>query len=237
MSSYRPESQFSGLPPMENWLRNLLVALLAFWVTELVATNFLRLPTFGLAWFSFERGFQPWQIFTRYLIQGSDVSAFLFSALALYFTLPTLEQMLTRRQLGELAGSVVVGGSIAGLVLDAVGLVDGTAFGWSVFAASAFTALGRALPEAEIRLFFVLPVSGRFIAYGTGAVSLLMLLASRSIGSADFLGAWGGVMLWWSWRGPGARRRQLAAKGKKIEKQLHRLRVVEGGKTDRDVFH
>lgn len=232
MARHSPGYDSVGFPPLTRWIRDLLVALVVMWVVELCAVSFFHVPAFTLAWFGFEQGFRPWQLATRYLVQGSDVSSFIFGALALFFALPALDRTFSKRQWGAWLAATVIGGTVIGLVLNRLGIVSGTAFGWSVFAGSAFTALGLAHPEQEIRLFFVLPVRGTHFAWGTGAVSLIFVLANRSLGSADMLGAWAGVMGWWHLFGPGARRRTLVAKGKQVERRAQRFRVVEGGRQD-----
>ena len=48
------------------------------------------------------------------------------------------------------------------------------------------------------------------------------------------MGVWLGVMGWYYYLGPGARRRQLTRQATRIERELSRFRVIDGGKTDPD---
>ena len=234
MARQSPGYDSIGFPPLTRWIRHLFIALLVLWVVELFAVNFFQAHASSLYWFGFEGDFRPWQLATRYLVQGSDVSSFIFGALALFFGLPALDRTFSRSHWLSWATATVIGGSIIGLLLNGLGVVSGTAFGWTVFAGSAFTALGLAHPEQEIRLFFVVPVRGAVFAWGTGAVAFLFVLATRSLSSADMLGAWAGVMGWWHLLGPGARRRSLLTKGKNVERRAQRFSVVEGGRQDKD---
>jgi len=58
---------------------------------------------------------------------------------------------------------------------------------------------------------------------------LLFFLYSPNLGTAQHLGSWLGLMVWWFGTGPGSRGRKLKAKGRKVEKDLKRFKVLEGG--------
>ena len=90
----------------------------------------------------------------------------------------------------------------------------------------------RHRPDAIIRLFFVLPVPAKFVAWGTGAIAFLMLLSSFSLSGADYFGTWAASIGSWFWLGPGGRRRRLKKKARTIETQL---RVLQGGRNGPDI--
>jgi hypothetical protein len=227
-----------GLPPLPRWGSRLLMGLATLWIAELLAANFLHLPLYDwFVWRSFGHGFGTSQLLTRYFVQGNDVTGVVFSGLALFFALPLIDGFLTRRQTAWAGAAVVIGGSAVGMALDAIGIVGGAGLGWSVFATAAFTIIGLANPDREIRLFFVLPVKGILFAYGAGVLAVLFILAWRSLTAADHLGAWAGVMAWWYLVGPGSRRRKLISKSRKIERDLARFQVLQGGRNRDDIVH
>jgi hypothetical protein len=83
-----------------------------------------------------------------------------------------------------------------------------------------------------VRLYFVLPVSGRMIVWGTLIVLVLMLLAAPVTASLEPMGVWLGAWAWWNYRGPGARRRNLKRQAHKIERELRSFQVIEGGRSE-----
>lgn len=235
MSQRSDVLQDFGVPPLSPWVKNVLIALFVLYVVELVLQNFMGLPLWAtLTWQELGGGFRPWQLLTRYTVQGPNVGGTVFAFIALYFALPVVEQLLDRRQMIEAVVATVIGGSAMGLLLDAVGVVGGVGYGWSVFALSAFMLFGLARPTSEIRLFFVLPVKGIFFYWAALVFALLMVLGTRSIGAADEVGAWVGVTVWWNWFGPGSRRRKLIRDSKRIERELKRFQVLPGGRNDND---
>lgn len=215
------------LPPLSNGSRNLLIGLFVAYAVELILRNTLGLPIDALVWMPFGSGFAPWQPLTRYLVQGNDVFNVILLGLMLYFLLPTLERLFSRRQIAEGALAAALGGTALAFGADLVGLGRGPTFGLHPVLPALLVLFGLAMPNAIVRLFFVLPVPARIIAWGTGAVALLYFLASPSLATADLLGAWVGAVAWWFSRGPGGRRRQLLRQGDQVRSQL---RVLEGGK-------
>jgi len=218
------------LPPFTPTLRNLLIGLFALYATELTARNLLGLPIDALVWRSFGEGFAPWQPLTRYLIQGQGVFNVVIAGLFLYFLLPPLERLAPTRRIAEAVLVSAVGGTLLTLALDAVGLVHGQTFGWGLLASVLLVLFGLYQPTAVIRLFFVIPIPAQMLVWGTGLLSGLLLLASFDLQSADFFGTFLGTLAWWRWRGPHARRRQLVKEGERIERELRRFQVLEGGR-------
>lgn len=229
------------LPPLHPWMRNLLVALLVLYLVEVVARNFVGVPVDLLAWRPMGAGFRPWQLLSHYLVQGpgrGGTTSVLLSLLVLYFFLPPLSDMLSRRHFAEGVAAGAAGGVLLGLALDLFLGLGGAASGWSVAPMAMVVLFGLAMPGGVVRLFFVIPVTGRWIVWGTVAIAGLFLLADPGLDAAEHLGAALGVVGWWRWRGPGARRRELARKARDIERELRRFEVIEGGRgEDDDLVH
>jgi hypothetical protein len=234
MSRGTPQVQVQ-LPTLLPWHRNLLVALFAAYVVELVL-NLAGVPLYGLlAWHGFStEAFAAWQPFTRVLVQGADRSAVfgvLFGLMIAYFFLGPLEEMLGRRKMlaAVVAGAVV--GTLLPLSLDAIELLRGpdVALGWSFLVLALPTLFGLARPEADVLLYFF-PVKAKVFLWGGLVVALLLILVDQSLSSFQTLGVWVGVYGWWNLLGPGARRRDLKRQGAKIERELRKFQVLEGGR-------
>lgn len=228
-----PQLQMPSLSP---WMTRVLGGLFALYVLELVLRN-AGLDVYALVWRPLGSGFAPYQPFGRFLVQGDDSGALfnvLIGLLVLYFLLPAMDQVLERAQWLRGLAAGVVGGTVLPFLLDVVGLAPGGgAMGWVVSTSALFLLFGLAMPDGEIRLFFVLPVSGRIIVWGTLALSVLFYLLGPSLHTAEAIGVWCGVMAWWYGLGPGARRRQLQKKATSIEAELRRFQVIEGGRSNR----
>lgn len=228
-----------GVPRLPDWGRNLLVGLFALYALELFGRNILGLPVDQLAWFPFRSGFAPWQPLTHFLIQGNGVFGVVISGFVLALLLPTIQDF-DRRKLAEFFGwAAGIGILVAGL-LDGMGILRGPALGWSSAVTALIVLFGLRNPNAQVLLFFVLPVQASLFVWGTGVISFLLLLASPTLASAEYFGVFLGVMAWWNLRGPAARRRQLAKKAANIERELRNFQVIEGGRNrgdDDDIVH
>ena len=223
----------SYLPPTSPWVRTTCLALLGAYVAELVL-RLAQLPVDQLAWWPMAFGFQPWQPLTRLAVQGGDPGVVLrvvFGLLVLWFGAAALD----RRRLAQAVGAAWLGGSGLGLGLDALGaLSGGPTFGWTPLLGAVLLLFGLQHPDRQVLLYFALPIPGRALVWGTGGIALLMFLAQRSLGTADALGGWLGVWAWWSTLGPGGARRRLLRRGAQVERQIGRLRVIPGGRSERD---
>lgn len=229
-----PEVRFVQ-PPIAPWVRNLLLGLFGLYVLELVLGN-LRIDLSPLYLLPWGQGFAPWQPLTRFLVQGGGNGLFnvLVGLVVLYFALPMMERLLDRRRWIELMASAVLCATVFPLISEIVGLLPpGVRFGWSFLLMPIFLVLGLVQPKATVNLMFVLPVPASWIIWGSLIIGLLYLLASPNSGTLEPVSAWIGVMLWWNFRGPGARQRKLLNKAASIEKELKRFQVIEGGKSDR----
>lgn len=232
MSRYQPMPPGGfELPPLTELTRNVLIALFVLYVVELSAANVMGLPVYALvAWQPFGAGFAPWQPITRYLVQGPGVIGVVIAGVVLYFFLPVVERLTNRRELIESLLFGMAGGTLLGLLLDLIGLTNGNALGWQVLVEVLIVMFGMKLPNAVIRLFFILPIQAKLIVWATGVISGLMLLATLDLTFADAFGTWLGTLGWWYWRGPGGRRRKLIRDANRIERELNRFQVLDGGK-------
>jgi len=223
-----------SLPPAPPWMTRLLGALFALYVVELVLRN-MGVPVYEVVWRPFSQGFAVYQPLLRFLVQGDDSGALfnvLIGLVVLYFLLPAIEQVLDREVWLRGLAAGAIGGTVLPLVLDGVGLIPaGGTMGWVVSTMALFVLFGLAMPDGVVRLFFVLPVSGKVIVWGTLAISVLFFLLDRNLHSAEAVGVWVGVAAWWWGIGPGARRRQLQRRASSIESELRRFEVIEGGRS------
>jgi len=225
------------LPTLLPWHRNLLIALFAAYVLELIL-NLAGVPLYRLLpWHALSTGaFEPWQPFTRVLVQGANngaVFGVLFGLMMVYFFLGPLEEALGRRKLGiaVLVGAVV--GTLLPFLLDVIGLLTpDVALGWSFLVMALPTLFGLARPEADVLLYFF-PVKAKVFLWGGLVVALLLVLVGQTLSSFQTLGVWVGVYGWWHLAGPGARRRDLKRQGRNIEKELRKFQVLEGGRRNR----
>ncbi len=221
------------LPTLERWHKWLLGGLFGLFVLELVVKN-TGLPLYPwLAWWSFGAGFEPWQPITRFLVQGDDrnaVASVAFSLLLLYFFLPMMEALTDRRTLARAVGAGALGGTLLPLLVDATGLLQPSiALGWRPLAYALPPLLGLMRPDQQI-LLVVFPVRASWILWGTLVLAVLNVLAERSLDSLQELGVWLGVYGWYHLLGPGRRVRNLRDRGQRVEKDLRRFQVLEGGR-------
>lgn len=221
------------LPPLSPKVRNVLIGALALFVAELVLNLVNPGITRALEWQSLGDGFQWYQPLTRYLVQGASPISFVLSLLVLYFFLPMVFEKYRRGAWYPILVSVVAGSIAFGGIADAVGLLKpGNAFGWTSISTCCVALFGLIRPKAVVNLFFVLPVRASIFAWGTGLITGLFFLSQPSLGTAQHFGSWLGLMGWWYGLGPGSRNRKLKTKARKIEKDLSRFTVLDGGQSD-----
>ncbi len=225
----------AGLNLGDNWTprtRNVLLALFAIYVAQLLLPGVLEA---WLAWQPFGQGFLPWQPITAFALGGPTPFAACLEWLAVFFLLAPVERGLGKRDawFGILAAWTA--GVALGLVLTTVGAVgvpSGGYLGLAPLLAALVAFFGWANPGARILIAFILPVRADLVAWATGLLSFLYLLYARDLGSALAFGAWAGAWAWMRLGGTGALRRWgLHARRRKIERDLRKFEVIDGGRT------
>jgi len=224
-----------GFTPLS---KSVLIALFAMYVLQQLAERWLGLPVFQtFAWWPFGLGFQPWQPFTAFALNGDVMRAF-FDWLFLFFLLPPVEQMFTTRRLFRATVSTMLGSILFGMVLVAVGAVtiQRPWFGIEPLLAALLVLFGLSRPNAQILLFFVLPVKAAWVAWGSGLLCLLYLLSGRDLASAMWAAGWISGYLWLRGGIPtGWRKLYLRWKHERVKQRLSRFDVIDGGKSDAPV--
>jgi hypothetical protein len=228
----------------DNWTpltRNVLLSLFALYVLLLLAgasaTGEAAVHT--LTWRPFGEGFQPWQPLTAFFVgHGAAVTSTCLEWLMVFFLLAPVERTLGRGALGRAMLVSWLAAVALGLAASAAGRPDAAFMGLAPLLAALVSLFGWVHPGANILLFFVLPIRAELIAWGTGVLSFLWLLvaitrpeAASLLSSALSFGAWLGAFAWSRLDGGEIRRLQLAWKRKRIERELRRFEVIEGGRS------
>lgn len=213
-------------------MKQLLGGLLALYVVELVLSA-TGAPVQLLAWLPLGQGFAPWQPLTRFAVQGPSVLNVLIALAVAWFVFPALDQLLRREQLGEATLAMAAAATVLPLTAELAGVLSpGIIVGWTSLVGGWIVLFGLARPDGEVRLYFVLPVTGQMIVWGMLGIEVLMLLAAPNTASLEPIGVWVGAWAWWNYRGPGARRRHLRREGARVERELRRFQVLDGGRSD-----
>jgi len=229
-----PHSTLS-MPPLAPWMRNLLAGLFGLYVVELILLN-LGVPLERFFLYAIGGGFQPWQLFTRFLVQGrTNVVNVLISLVVLYLILPSLPRLMERSKWIQALSATALVATVLPLLVDMLGVFPPMPrTGWTFLVLPMFVVFGLAQPKSIINLMFVLPVPASYIVWGTLVYVLMMLLAFPGSNTVEGVASWIGIVAWWNFRGPGARRRQLLKEADKIENELRKFTVLEGGRAQGD---
>jgi membrane associated rhomboid family serine protease len=233
-------------PPITPLVRATLTILIGAYLLQLVGQNWLSGGAHSginsLKLWSFDSGhWRPWQPFTSLLLNGGVLEAF-FDWLFLFFLMGPVEQLLGNKRFKRAMVFSVTLAIFLVTGLDLIGAVSPMA------AASPFTGVtaallamlvifGLSMPNAQILLFFVLPIKAVWIARVSGLLSLLMFLASRDLTSAMAISGWIGGFVWIRTGGGSLRRLTLMIRKKKLEKELGRFTVIPGGKNNDPTIH
>ena len=229
-----------------------LMVLVGLYVLQQLAESWLDLPITRLfAWWPFGLGFQPWQPFTAFFLNGEVMRAF-FDWLFLFFLLPPIEQMFGRRELARAAISTMLGSILIGLLLVGVGAVtiQRPWYGIEPLLAALLVLFGLSRPNAQILLFFVLPVKAAWVAWGSGLLCGLYLLSGRDLASAMWASGWVCGYLWINGGlSKGLKKFLLKWKHRRVQRRLQTFDVIDGGRdtstkgrgwgrpTDDDIVH
>ncbi|MBK8215961.1 MAG: rhomboid family intramembrane serine protease [Myxococcales bacterium] len=189
-----PSSLGMALPKPGPTLRVVLVLLAAVSVVSAIVVHWLPGGPKGaelVGYLTFDptnRAFflEPWRLLTSGLLTSPEgISHTLFTLLGLYFLGGDLERRWGGgRFVGLLVSSVLVGNLLAFVLAQAfpgVGLLRRTVlFGPEAALIAAAIAWGRENPNAQIRLFFFLPIRGTTFIWITLGFCVLGLVYSQS---------------------------------------------------------
>jgi hypothetical protein len=217
-----------------NWTpltRNVIVTLFVLYVAQLLSGG-LAVDLF--AWHGFGSQFRPWQIVTSFLLGSGGPFWVVIGWLGLYFLLAPVDQFLGRRGFLQALGTSWVTAVAVTAVLLATGLVSAGApfMGYGPLITALTALFGFSMPNAQFLFMYVIPVRAVWLAWGTGLLSFLYLLASRDLSSSLAFFGWGGAWLWMTVGSGALRRLALRWKKSRIERKLSRFEVIEGGRTE-----
>jgi hypothetical protein len=209
--------------------------LIACFVLQLVCINILGIP---LDDYLFMHPFRseiwaPWQALTSFFF-ASDVLGALLNWLVLAWFIPPAQAALGSKGLIRAVSTAAVGSMVLTTVLDMAGLLNG---GLHVGINPILTALvvifGMSNPNASIRLFFVLKVQAKWVAYGSGLIALLFFLSGRDLGSTMYLSGWIFAFGYMSLGQDFFKQWNLRRQARKTEKELGKFTVLKGGKDEK----
>ena len=226
-------------PPVTPLVRATLAVLIITYVLQLLLQNWMGGGVYSLSLWSFSTGnWRPWQPVTSLLLNGEVVEAF-FDWIFLFFIMGPVETLVGRKRFIRamlwsvgLAILIVTG-------LDLLGAVNAMSPYTGVTPAllAMLVIFGLSMPNANIMLFFVLPIRAAWIAWASGLLSLLMFISARDLGSAMALGGWIGGYTWIISGGGSLRRLMLHMRKRKVQKELKRFTVIEGGRGGDHTIH
>ena len=143
--------------PPPQFSKNILIALLALYVAEVILEQWTGLPLAALlAWHPTDLFSKPWQPITHFLYQGSNPFNTLLELLALYFFLPPAQRSYGRKGIYRIALYVLV----TVVVFGAFSLLSGAvnepipATGIGPMVTALIVIFGLSNPHATIYLLF-----------------------------------------------------------------------------------
>jgi hypothetical protein len=129
--------------------------------------------------------------------------------------------------------STYLGSIVLGMVFLLTGMVhinNGVWFGIEPFLAGLLVIFGLSRPNAQILLFFVLPVRAAWVAWGSGLLCLLYLLSDRNLSSAMWAAGWISGFVWLRGGMQKTIKQQILRwKQRQLKQKLSRFDVIEGG--------
>jgi membrane associated rhomboid family serine protease len=180
----------------------------------------------------------PWQPATSLLFNSPSVISAAISWLFLLFFLGPVERLMGRRRmLTGLAFSAALGALFTSLVDVAGGLASPVPFtGLEPVLTALVVFFGLTMPNATIRLMFIIPIKAGWVAWGSGVIALLYFLASRDLGSAMALGGWAGAVAFMRVGPDQWKKIVLRWRARNVEKELEKFTVIDGGRGDDDEY-
>lgn len=256
-----------GLPKPKKVLITAMVTVTAVWILFATGINWAGsgVDVFGLLTGSDDilRG-QVWRLVTSFIVHQpsgpGSVGHLLTTLMGLYFLGSSLEESWGGKRLAWfmlLSGTfaslmqVLVGALITNLhqatFYGALGVVDAIAIAWAL-----------SFKDRQVRLFFVLPVSGKGLIIFVVALNVLYILANE-VRREGLVTPFGGMLAGWMLAdGSPLRRFYLQWKFRRLQSQSESLRgvraalvtekrekranapglrVIKGGKTDKDLLN
>jgi hypothetical protein len=178
-------------------------------------------------------GFLPWQPLTFPFIQGEPRDV-LWMFLGLFFFLQTTVDSMGLRRMAWSTLFVWFFACVVKFTAEAVGfLAPAPVVGFGFWVEALVVWFGLLHRGAQIRLMFVLPIKAEYMAWGSGVLALLYLLFYRDTGSLHAVAAWVGAWAVITFDTDMFRRWRLQQRKRKIEKELGKFEVIDGGRTGR----
>ena len=192
MSTLRGQPSGFGIDITE-LTKRALIALIALYIVELLLVFWFKIDV--SRWIFLNRlgpSWMPWQLLTAQLFNHLSPLGAIFDWIILVFFLGPVERLMGRKKLLTSLGIVALGAGFVTTALDALGAVavDTPFVGLNPVITALVVFFGLTLPNATIRLFFVLPIKAAWFAWGSGLIALLYFLAARDLGSAMAVSGW-----------------------------------------------
>lgn len=191
---YRDDPGFRtrfGFTPPTPVAMGILIACLAVFVLQAIAGDFRGSEGLsewlGLTFRGGRAFYQPWRFITYQYVHGSAFHIF-FNLIGIYFLVPPIERIWGGRNTflfytaGGVAGGVLYG--VMNLFLQNLHLLVGAS--GSIFAC--LGALALLIPDMQIMLFFIIPISIRLLAVLLGLLWFLVVISSGDPSAAAHLG-------------------------------------------------
>lgn len=206
-NAYRPPTRFSYFPPA---VKNLLIINGLIFLTQVGPAGVFSGRPWGLfepilQWFALlpvGKGFLPWQIVSYGFLHG-DLWHLIFNMFAVWMFGVNLELRWGTKRFLQFYFICLVGAGIAQLVVTGLSGAFYPTVGASGAVFGILLAFGVLFPNAEIYIYFILPVKAKYFVLFYGLFELFAGVTNLMPQVAHFahLGGMvaGGAVLWW-WR-------------------------------------
>ncbi len=244
MSRHRVEMRFG--PRLTPLLRNILIALVTLYVTQLVLESWLNFPVTGYCALHAPMSplgstgmFRPWQPVSALLINTTQPTSAFFDWLMLWFFLPPALSTLGRKETAKLLAVSWAVGVLAAFALAWIGIVHASSVsvGITCITVCLIVVFAMSNPTAQIHLFFVLPIRAIWMLYLELFLLVLYFLAYRDLEAAVNLGGWTAAV-GWMYGGGNLRQLYLRLRLRWLQRAKQRrtggrFEVIDGGKGHR----
>ncbi|MBM74990.1 MAG: hypothetical protein CMK59_06295 [Proteobacteria bacterium] len=225
-----------GFPPPPPFTKNILIGLIGLYIIELLGNSWVDIPLVNiLGWWPGAQ-FEIWQPLTCYLIQGKTPLSALLSILMVYFFFPTVQRRYGKNGLLKMCSLSIGCSTLLSAIFIVTGAIlpsQGPFMGILSFVTAAIVVFGLTQPNAQILLFFILPIKAAWIAWGSGLLTLLNFLAFRSLEASMICGGWlGGYLFVYQMKHGSFRKIFVHWNHKRRHKRLSKFTVIDGGKND-----